>query len=77
MVVIENKFDILNHFFSNDSGDLERVHKSALKVILDMRNLIAKSLLLKANTERKSAIPSMQRFLNQSERVMSDIFKRI
>ena len=38
-----------------------------------------KFLVKKANTERyrKSAIPSMQRLLNQSEREMSDILKRI
>ena len=50
----------------------ERKHK------MEKRNC-EKFIVKKANTERyrRSAIPSMQRLLNQSEREMSVIFKRI
>ena len=44
-----------------------------------MSKICKKFFVKKANTERyrRSAIPSMKRLLNQSEREMSDIFKRI
>ena len=136
MLQVRSKLDqsaVLWHssITKKNSGDLERVQKSALKVILgekyenykdalkvvgidslekrreelclkfakqcvrheklkglfprierrhkmEKRNC-EKFYVKKANTERyrKSAIPSMQRLLNQSEREMSDIYKRI